>query len=298
MTAVATQPAELPLVGGRAAASVKVTPLLSGEVHAPPGYLDRASAATGGLLRAALAPRSRWQWLPAPAFLVEHPAAGPLLIDTGLNQLIAENPADNLGGLGARLFRTRMTADQAVVNRLAARDILQSEIGIVVMTHLHWDHASAVSEFAHSTLLVDAHEWHAAHRSGLRGGYHRPHLEHPFDWRLLDFDAPQVESYSAFGRTIDLFGDGSVRLCSTPGHSAGHLSVILRLSGGELLVTGDAAYTVATISRDLVPLLVHDEHSYLRSLGEIRRYTEAIPDVTVIAGHDAERWPTLRELYD
>jgi glyoxylase-like metal-dependent hydrolase (beta-lactamase superfamily II) len=64
-----------------------------------------------------------------------------------------------------------------------------------------------------------------------------------------------------------------------------------------LLLTGDAAYSLGTIRRDLIPLFVDDEHKYLRSLNEIRRYTELTPEAVVISGHDPENWSVLRELY-
>ena len=40
-----------------------------------------------------------------------------------------------------------------------------------------------------------------------------------------------------------------------------------------------------------------DEHHYRRSLAEIRRYLEQLPDTEVVCGHDAEGWPQVRELY-
>ena len=88
----------------------------------------------------------------------------------------------------------------------------------------------------------------------------------------------QVSSFASFGHAIDLFADGSVRLLSTPGHTKGHMSVLLRLqSGRELLLTGDAAYSRATIDEGLVPLFCDDVHRYMRSLREIRRYLELTP---------------------
>ena len=105
-----------------------------------------------------------------------------------------------------------------------------------------------------------------------------------------------MDSFASFGRTIDLFGDGSVRLLSTPGHTRGHMSVLLRLrSGRELLLTGDAAYARATIEQELVPLFCDDVHRYLRSLREIRRYLEQTPSALVVCGHDPESWPQVPE---
>ena len=57
------------------------------------------------------------------------------------------------------------------------------------------------------------------------------------------FDGPSIASYASFGRTFDLFGDGSVRLAFTPGHSAGHQCVIARLRERDFVIAGDAVYT-------------------------------------------------------
>jgi glyoxylase-like metal-dependent hydrolase (beta-lactamase superfamily II) len=77
------------------------------------------------------------------------------------------------------------------------------------------------------------------------------------------------------------------------------MSVLLRLvSGRELLLTADAAYARRTIDEELVPVFVDDVHRYMRSLREIRRYTEQTPDAEIICGHDAEGWPQVRERYE
>jgi N-acyl homoserine lactone hydrolase len=291
------RPAELPLPGGQAEATVRVHPLLTGEALAPPVFFDRSGSPVPALLRAAFTRRSRQRWIPLPAFLVEHPSAGAVLVDTGLHPTIAEDPEENLGALMTRLFHVRMDPEQAVVNRLAQRGIAPGDVAVVVMTHLHWDHSSSVREFPTSTFVLDEREWRAASHGGVRQGYRREHIDHAFEWRTVDFTGDAVESFATFGFTIDLFGDGSVRLCSTPGHSAGHMSVLLRLEGRELLLTGDAAYTRDTITRDLIPLFVQDHHSYLRSLGEIHHYLGMTPEALVIAGHDPDSWPGLEEVY-
>jgi len=64
----------------------------------------------------------------------------------------------------------------------------------------------------------------------------------------------------------------------------------------ELLLTGDAAYSIRTIDEDLVPTFCDDIHDYKRSLGEIRRFREHTDAIT-ICGHDAASWPGLAPLY-
>ncbi len=97
---------------------------------------------------------------------------------------------------------------------------------------------------------------------------------------------------------MDLLGDGSVRLVATPGHTLGHQSVVLRLRGGELLLTGDAVYERRGLEADVTPLLMHDEHLFWRSLRDIRRYIAQTPEAVVITGHDRRAWPTLQPAYE
>ena len=88
-----------------------------------------------------------------------------------------------------------------------------------------------------------------------------------------------------------------MRVVSTPGHTAGHQSVVLRTANREILVVGDAAFTERAMRSEAVPMKIHDEHLYRRSLGEIRRYLAQTPAALAIPGHDPAFWPTLEDCY-
>jgi glyoxylase-like metal-dependent hydrolase (beta-lactamase superfamily II) len=284
------------LAGGHPGATVRVRPLLSAEIMAPPAFFRRAAGPLS-VPRGLLTSRRRWSPVPIPAFLVDHPTAGPVLVDTGLHASVASSPADNLGALGARMYDIRMRAEQAVPAQLEALGIDPTSVRAVVMTHLHYDHASGVSAFPEATFVVSRAEWVAAASGGLLGGYRPRQFDHAFDWRLIDYAADGLSSFAGFGRSVVLFGDGSVRLVSTPGHSPGHQSVVLRLHDRELLLTGDAAYRREAIASGELPLFCADEHLYRRSLAEIRAYVSQTPSAVVICGHDPEGWAQLDEVY-
>src|SRR4051794_13468899 len=256
---VAPEPKPLvhPLPGGREGATVKLRPLYGGQVQAP-ARLFAGEPRRFEPLRTFLSSRKDWIWVPMPAFLVEHPTAGLVLVDTAMHPSVEVDPKANLGTLGARVNTCR-DIDGGIPERLRDLGHEPTHITAVVMTPLHADHASGVVEFPQATFVVDRREWDAAStgsRPGLRG-YHRPHFDHAFDWRGVDYDADWVNSLSPFGRTVDLFGDGSVRLVSTPGHTLGHQSVVLRLRGRDALLTRDAAYLQRTIDEDegVAPLI-------------------------------------------
>jgi len=292
--------ASLPLRGGSDGAGVVVTPMLTAEMRAMPHFLQRPSGplpVVRGL--GLLTPKSRWTWVPIPCFLVEHPTAGDVMIDTGMTPAAEQDGARALGRRAAIAYDIRMQPGWASSARLDDLGIDPLGIELVVMTHLHYDHAGAIAQYPHATFVADHLEWDAAVDGGFLQGYVHRLFDRPVDWRTVDFGARDVRSFASFGRTLDLFGDGSVRLLSTPGHTKGHLSVLLRLeSGNELLLTADAAYARRTIEEGLVPVFCEDVHRYRRSLREIQRYVASTPTAQVVCGHDAEGWPQVRERYE
>jgi N-acyl homoserine lactone hydrolase len=290
-TGAEPRPASLPLSGGRDGAVVRLLPLLCGSWRWPPAALLREEGRFAWRKALGLGvPRREWVEVPVQAFLVEHPGAGPMLIDTGFHPSVAVDPKENLGRLltTMSLRDIEMTPEQAVPAQLRELGIDPASIGTVVMTHLHADHASAISEFPEATFVVSSAEWEAATSQGQSHGYRRRQFDHAFDYRMLDFDGRDADSFSTFGRAFDLFGDGSVRLVFTPGHTPGHLSVVLRVERGEVLVAGDAIYLERTLRERHLPYAVEDEHLFRRSLREIELYAREAPDALIIPGHDIE----------
>jgi N-acyl homoserine lactone hydrolase len=267
----------LPLAGGSDGAGVRVHPLRTADMLAPPDFLQRPGGPLWQLRGLGLhVARSKWMTLPIPCFLIEHPQAGPFLVDTGLHASVAHDPAENLGRVAKLIYRIDMSAQDAAPAQVRARGFDPGAIGLVVMTHLHYDHASGAPQFPGATFLVERREWDAAQNGGLLQGYHRPHLDPALDWRAIDVD-----------HETDLFGDGSVRLLHTPGHTPGHLSLLLRLQGGgSLLLTADAAYAKQTLDGRWLPLFVDDETAYFASLD---RLIALAPEADhVVCGHDPD----------
>jgi N-acyl homoserine lactone hydrolase len=291
-------PLTAPLEGGREGATVVLNPLLCAQVLSPPGFM----ALEGGRLSALLAlrrPKREWQKLPIVSFLVEHPGAGPFLIDTGFHPSVAVDPKQSLGPFFGRTWNVDMKPEHAIPAQLRARGMDARELPLVVMTHLHLDHASAISEFTGARFVLGQGEWAAIH--GPRptfSGYIPKHVGHAVDFLEVPFDAAEVDSYSTFARSFDLFGDGSVRLVFTPGHTHGHQSLILRLRDREALITGDAIYFLDTLENEQRGFALADEHLWRRSLREIQLYRREHPEALIIPGHDQDAWDRLEKRYE
>jgi len=299
---VEAKPLHEPLAGGTPGASVSVEPLVAGTVTWPQTMMERPGGPfeTAKLLRALITGRPAMT-VPCPAFLIRHPSAGPILVDTGLHPSIATDPQGNFGRIGARVGNPSLEPGADVHAQLRARNLDPGEIPVVVMTHMHIDHSSAISEFPNATFVLSEVEWEAATvgPKPLLNGYRRPHFDYAFDYRTVDFDRAGIDSYSSFGRCFDLFGDGSIRLAYTPGHSAGHVSVIAHLSERDFVIGGDATYTEAQLEGD-APLAPRpfDAHNYRRSLQELKLFRREFPDAIVTPGHDPSFYAKLDARYE
>ena len=278
--------------------SVEVDVMVVGELPIPHAYAFRAPGGNR-LTRLASAVRPGAAALRSPclAYVVRHPADGTILIDTGLHPDASRNLRKDFGPLMALLFRNTKPADVPYEDQLRRLGVDPEDARRVVMTHLHVDHTSGMRLLPNARFTVAAKEWAAATRRGAAAkGYVAHHLPPADRVDLVDF-ASQGEPYRPFARTIDLLGDRSIRLISTPGHTPGHLSVLLRVEGDrQVLIVGDAAYTLRSIREQILPLLTVGDKLYRRSLDELKAFAHSTPQATLVPSHDPSAWQALQQL--
>jgi len=185
---------------------------------------------------------------PVHGFLVTHPG-GAILVDTGV------------GG------PEQVLIDHGVVNRSVAdalneHDMTPGDIGLVINTHLHFDHCGQNAVFKHAPFYIQRTELARARRE-------TPLLADWFDFtdarfELLDGDAEILPGLS---------------VVATPGHTVGHQSVVVSTDNGAEVLIGDAAYKVRQYLEpddgDLPPGQASDPAAWRKSIG---RMHELRPD--------------------
>ena len=272
-----------------------VEPIVSGRIEVAE-VIQASPKGEMGTLATIRAMRDETRPVPVPAFLVRHPTAGLTLIDTGLHPSIASEPTANLGRLAASFTDPTMGPGEDVASQLRTRGVEAGEIRQVVLTHLHVDHASAISEFPDAVFVVARDEWEDA-TTGLLPilrYYRRQQFDYAFDFRTVDYSSDAINSFSTFGRSFDLFGDGSVVLVSTPGHSAGHQSVVLRLADRPMVVAGDAIFLEGQLEPGAsLAARTRDRHNYERSIREMQLFRREHPSAVITPGHDPEFYDRL-----
>ncbi len=168
-------------------------------------------------------------YIPYYFFAIEH-QNGWVLVDVGAHPDLAHNARARLGAQAD--FSDIVMADgDDVVGKIRAVGIGPEDVRHVILTHLHFDHAGGLGLLPRATVHVQTREVEFATRPPV---YQRDSYI-PDDW------AP-VAQWAQHDGEHDLFGDGSIRMIPTPGHTPGHQSVLVRLQDRAVILVGDAAY--------------------------------------------------------
>jgi glyoxylase-like metal-dependent hydrolase (beta-lactamase superfamily II) len=273
---------------------VQLQVLHTAQIPTPYGYVFRSEGNRVARLRAGINKKGKMLQSPCLAYVVRHADAGAILIDTGLHPDASADLREDFGFAMAFLFSDLKPAQTPYDDQLRAVGVSPEDVERVVMTHLHVDHTSGMRLLPNATFLCTRQEWAAAHRRfGAANGYVGHHLPPASRMELVDFER-DGDSDGVFAKTIDLVGDGTIRLIFTPGHTRGHQSVLLRLDDGRtVLLVGDAAYTVRSINEQLLPMLTANDQASLKSLGELNAFARENPEAILVPSHDPYAWRAL-----
>ena len=279
----------------RGAAAVEVDVLVTARLPIPKAYVFRPPGNRLAGLAAVLQPGGETLDSRCLAYVLRHPSAGTILIDTGFHPDASKSLRRDFGSRMGLLFRGLKPAREPYTEQLRALGVDPERVERVVMTHLHVDHTSGMRLLPSARFVCSRAEWSAATGAGAAGrGYVAHHLPDEARMELVDFDGTGAP-HGPFTATIDLLGDGSIRLLSTPGHTWGHLSVLLQVEGdSRVLIVGDAVYTLRSLRDELLPLLTTNDDLYLRSLRELKGFAERDADSTLVPSHDPTAWKALR----
>jgi N-acyl homoserine lactone hydrolase len=226
------------------------------------------------------ADRSETFEVPVSSALIRH-AQGNVLFDTGCHPSVVEHGEQRWGSL-MKVMTPLMRADETLLPSLACVGVQPDDIDVIVNSHFHPDHCGCNEFFRKATVMVHASEIEAANAPGAEAaGYLR-----------ADFDHGQPTD--AVSGERDVFGDGKLILIPLPGHTPGTMGAAVHLDrDGSFLLTSDAVSLRENLDTDTVPRNTWNADALLNSFAEIRRIEKA--GATVVCGHDAAQWQSLRK---
>jgi N-acyl homoserine lactone hydrolase len=166
-----------------------------------------------------------------------------------------------------------------------------------VLSHLHGDHIGGLREVPQAELLVSRAEWDTLSGSWPDlAGIMRRHIELPgLRWRQIDMTPLHDAALAPFDTGHDLFGDGSLVLVPTPGHTAGSLSLIVRRADKPTLaLVADLTYAADLLVRGHLPG-VGDRRVLRRSSDMMNQLRAATPGLVVLPTYDPGAAAALAE---
>jgi glyoxylase-like metal-dependent hydrolase (beta-lactamase superfamily II) len=106
-----------------------------------------------------------------------------------------------------------------------------------------------------------------------------------------DYDTGQA--FKTVSGEHDLFGDGTVRIVPTFGHTPGHQSVIVKLAGGEVLLAGDCCYTERNLDVMVLPKATADMEQGMETFRRLDALRKS--GTHILFGHDGLQWKSVTE---
>jgi N-acyl homoserine lactone hydrolase len=229
--------------------------------------------------------------LPINVYVIERDD-GLVLFDTGQHRDSVTDPDYFPGGplrlLYRRLGRPEVGPDETLTRLMAGIGYDVADVRLAVISHLHHDHAGGVAELPNAEIVVAADEWKAMHGPlPAARGYFPRHIDLPgVRWRTVSPEPSQDPGLRPFGAAHDLFGDGSLMLLPTPGHTPGSVSLLVRRPGrAPLLLAGDLAFDLGCMAHERVPG-VGKRSQLLDSTRKVNVLAGHYPDLVVLPAHD------------
>jgi N-acyl homoserine lactone hydrolase len=209
-------------------------------------------------------------------YVIAHPD-GNVLFDTGGHVSLIDDPRARLGD-AADYFEVVMEAGDDVVSQVKGIGLEPEDIGHVVLSHLHYDHAGGMEFFPDAEFYAQEVELQFANWPPVyqRDAYLPVDYQHPVRWNEL------VGEH-------DVFGDGRVTIFPTPGHTKGHQSMLVHLDDRSLILVADAAYLPRNMELNVLPAIVWSPDAMVDSWRRIRRLQRE-HDAELIFTHDLA-WP-------
>jgi glyoxylase-like metal-dependent hydrolase (beta-lactamase superfamily II) len=191
----------------------------------------------------------------ATSWLVRHPK-GDLLWDTGLPDALADQPngIDAPGGVAHMSVTTRL------LDQLKSIGVAPSDIEYLAFSHMHADHTGNANAFATGpTWLLSSVELNYA-------------LTTPGACDPTSFSAYKTAKKQTVDGDFDVFGDGTVRILRTPGHTPGHRVLQVQLAkAGTVILSGDLYHTHRNQHDGLVPPFNSSRADTLASFDRVAR---------------------------
>ncbi len=262
---------------------MKIHPIQTGQVQIKSRHVQSRFGPRPARIADLFADRTWSPRLPITCWAIEHPD-GVIVVDTGESSHANDPGYQPAWHPFVRFCERRWVAPEEEVGpQLEKLGLKPGSARHLVITHMHGDHAGGLPSFQGVEVLMSATEAKMAlARTGPMNGYLNTHYPKWLDPTRVTFtDGP----WETFDSSQAVSSDGRVRLVPTPGHTKGHLSVVVDRGDDLVLIAGDAAYSELALLEGIVDGVAQDVRAHRDSTRRLRELCRRRPVITQFA-HD------------
>ena len=235
--------------------------------------------------------------------LIQHPAKGWILYDTGYTERFYDATATFPNSIYAALTKVIVTAADEVKHQLKKHGLEPYDIKHIIITHFHADHISGLKDFKQAIIYCSKKAFEQVNNIHPLLGFTKGILKSllPEDiktrTRFIEDECEQIPD-KILGVKYDLFNDQYIYITQLEGHAAGQIGVLITTEKNSYFLIADACWLSKSFEQMILPspvvkLFFNSWKDYKISLQKVHDYHTANPKTIIVPTHCYKTTSTL-----
>jgi N-acyl homoserine lactone hydrolase len=224
--------------------------------------------------------------IPVSMWIIDHPK-GLVVFDTGNNQAIVGGEASckkYWAPGNCDFLKPNQTKETTIDGWLKKVGKSVDDVKVVITSHSHLDHIGNIEMFPKAIHVLQKKELYQAWFPEKFQG-----RTSPGTFVMADIDNAREFNYLELEGDYDLFGDGSIMIISTPGHTLGHQSVKAKLASGKTMIMSQDAIWMQENMDGYPAGLNYSILDYNKSINRLK-FMRDLEGAEIFYAHDQDQW--------